>query len=126
MSTFVTAVVMALLFSMLAAKGQAQEDFWVLRFHVAPNGDDKWSGRSNTPNAGRTDGPFATVGRAQQAARQGKPNQSAGHGPIVVELRGGVYYLAEPIVLTPEDSDVIYQAAPNETPVLSGGTRLTG
>jgi hypothetical protein len=36
-------------------------------FYVATRGRDTWSGRLAVPNAGRTDGPFASVARAQQA-----------------------------------------------------------
>jgi len=38
-------------------------------FFVAINGDDQWSGSRATVNIGRTEGPFATVTRALQAAR---------------------------------------------------------
>ena len=30
-------------------------------FHVAPNGNDAWSGRLAEPNAAKTDGPLAGV-----------------------------------------------------------------
>src|SRR6476646_7696573 len=50
---------------------------------------------------------------------------------IVVLLRGGTYELQKPFVLGPLDSgrapyDVIYQAYPGETPVLSGGMVIRG
>ena len=126
MPTFATAVVLALLLSLLVARVHAGEDF---SFCVSPSGDDKWSGKLTEPNAAKTDGPFATFARAQQAVRQLKADQPNRHGATVVQVRGGVYYLAEPIVFTPEDSGtanapIVYTAAPNETPLLSGGTRL--
>ena len=51
--------------------------------------------------------------------------------PMVVELRGGTYYLPQPIVFGPEDSGdafgpVIYRAYAGERPVLSGGRPITG
>jgi len=50
---------------------------------------------------------------------------------IVVFLRGGTYELQKPFVLGPLDSgrapyDVIYEAYPGETPVLSGGIVIRG
>jgi hypothetical protein len=39
-------------------------------FYVAPDGDDSWSGTIPVPNRQKTDGPFATIGRAQVAVRQ--------------------------------------------------------
>jgi hypothetical protein len=88
--------------------------------YVSPDGDD-----SNSGTAGE---PFATIGRAQQAVRGiSKPLQ----GDVMVILRGGVYALDHAIVFDAADSgrnghDVVYQAVPNETPVISGGRRITG
>ena len=39
------------------------------QFYVATNGSDAWSGRLPAPNAKKTDGPFATLLRARDAAR---------------------------------------------------------
>src|SRR5947209_15303893 len=47
-------------------------------------------------------------------------------GPFTVSLRGGVYRLPETFVLTSEDSDVTYEAAPGERPIVSGGQRIEG
>src|SRR5689334_8543500 len=41
----------------------------MLDLYVAPDGDDRWSGRLAAPNAARTDGPFATLERARDALR---------------------------------------------------------
>jgi len=41
-------------------------------FHVSPDGSDNWSGKLAEPNGDRTDGPFASIDRARQAARAGK------------------------------------------------------
>ena len=98
-------------------------------FHVSPNGNDGWSGRLAEPNGARTDGPLATIGRAREAVRAlrqaGRLTQ-----PVVVRIRG-VHRLAEPLVLTPEDSGtekcpVTYTAYPGGKPVLSGGRPITG
>ena len=83
---------------------------------VAPGGDDA--------NPGSIEKPLATIRRAQQAARR-----LAGNEPVTVTLRAGTYYLAAPIVLTPDDSGtaekpVVYRAHPGEKVKLSGGRRL--
>jgi len=97
---------------------------------VSPTGNDAWSGRAHEPNAEKTDGPVATVHRAQEIARElkKKPGQAR---PIMVMIRGGTYYLDRPITLGPEDSGteqvpVVYRALPGERPILSGGRRITG
>lgn len=100
-------------------------------FFVSPQGDDSWSGTLPQPNAQRNDGPFATLPRAQQAVRQLKAQQPQRTRPIVVELRGGRYELADTLVFTPDDSGtseapVVYRAHADERPVLSGGVRLQG
>lgn len=105
-------------------------------FYVSPQGNDSWSGRLSAPSSARTDGPFATLGRAQSAVRDQrrslelKQASSDGRG-ITVLIRGGVYYLSAPITFTPEDSGtrsapVVYAAYPGEKPVISGGVRLSG
>ena len=38
-------------------------------FYVAPNGKDSWSGKLAAPNAASTDGPFASVAKAQIAVQ---------------------------------------------------------
>ena len=38
-------------------------------FFVAPDGNDSWSGTLAAPNTDRTDGPFASISRAQDAVR---------------------------------------------------------
>jgi parallel beta-helix repeat protein len=99
-------------------------------FHVAPDGNDTWSGKLPRPNAGRTDGPFATPARARDAVRQLRARERPTK-PITVLLRGGRYELAEPLTFTPADSGTAasptrFAAYPGEQPVLSGGRRITG
>lgn len=90
-------------------------------FFVAPDGNDRWSGTKAA--ASRDDGPFATVARAQAAARQLRPTLKPGQR-INVQLRGGRYQLAQPLHFGPEDSGLIVAAFPGETPVLSGGRKI--
>lgn len=99
-------------------------------FYVATDGDDAWSGRLPSPNAAGTDGPFETLARARDAVLELKAKP--GHeGPYVVMVRGGMYFLKEPLALGPDDSGtaerpVIYCAYPGEEVTLSGGRLVTG
>lgn len=100
-------------------------------FFVSPEGNDQWSGRLAEPNAEKTDGPLKTIHRAQGAVRQLKQREARRSRPILVIVRGGTYYLDRPIRFGPEDSGtkqapIIYQAYPDERPVLSGGVRIAG
>ncbi|NBV23430.1 MAG: PDZ domain-containing protein [Proteobacteria bacterium] len=87
-------------------------------FFVARNGDDA--------NPGTLAKPFATLQRAQRAART-----IGGREAVTVSVRTGTYYLPETLVIAAEDSGtksapVIYQAHQQEKPVISGGIPLTG
>lgn len=82
-------------------------------YFVSPSGHDE--------NPGTLEKPFATLQRAQQAARQKHED---------VFLRGGTYYLPDTLVFTARDSGmkggpVIIQNYRNEKPVISGGVRLS-
>ncbi len=94
--------------------------------YVAPNGNDAWSGRLAEANPAGTDGPFATLARAQAEARRLKAADA-----VTVLVRGGTYFLQQPLVLQPQDSGsrerpVVYAAYPGERPVFSGGRRIAG
>jgi len=90
-------------------------------FHVAPDG------RDDAP--GTAERPFATVARAGDAVRE---KIAAGlTADLTVLIRGGTYFLDEPLVFTPDDSGteqhaVTYAAWGDETPILSGGRPITG
>jgi hypothetical protein len=86
-------------------------------YFVSPTGDDR--------NPGNRERPFATLGRAQKAARQVQARQR-----VTVNLRAGIYYLPSTLVFTSNDSGtrnapVTYQAYEEEEAVISGGLRLT-
>jgi hypothetical protein len=85
-------------------------------FYVAPRGDDKASGK--------VDAPFATIARAQEAARAARGGKADSAKTIVV--RGGNYELDRPLTFTVEDSNTTIAALAGETPVFSGGRRITG
>jgi hypothetical protein len=83
--------------------------------YVSPTGDDA--------SRGTLEKPLATIARARDAVRGIKGE------PITIYLRGGTYYLKEPVVFSVEDSGteqapVVYAAYADETPVVSGGELL--
>lgn len=84
--------------------------------YVAEDGDDSASGTK--------DKPFATLKRAQKAAREALANSS-----VTVNVGDGIYFLDEPLYLTDEDSGLngnkmIYKG--NGNAVISGGRKLGG
>ncbi len=97
-------------------------------FFVATNGNDAWSGALSAPNEDGTDGPFATLQRAQQAVRD-RVRRGLTRA-VTALIRAGVYYLPQGLTFTPEDSGtakhaITYAAYPGEHPVLIGGVQLT-
>jgi hypothetical protein len=101
-------------------------------YYVATDGDDRWSGRHDAPQAGGSDGPFATLGRARDAVRALKREVGGGLSrPVTILIRGGRYELAAPLEFTPDDSGreqfpVVYEAYRSETPVFSVGRVIGG
>ena len=98
-----------------------------MNFFVSKDGNDQWSGTLDSPAA--ADGPFASLERSRDTIRklklEGKLNQ-----PVEVQVREGTYYLAEPLQFWGADSGteqcpITYTAYPGETPVLSGGRRIS-
>ena len=99
-------------------------------FYVATNGNDTWAGTLWNPNPTNTNGPFATIGRAQSAVQAILRNPNGRTAPIIVMIRGGNYY-QQALAFTSADSGsstlmVNWQNYPNETPLLSGGMVVTG
>lgn len=88
-------------------------------FYVSPQGSDA--------NPGTKEKPLATIGHARDVVRT-LPER--GKKPVSVILRGGVYYLPETLIFTPEDSGrrpgamVEYRSADGEETVISGGFEL--
>jgi len=120
------AIAGAILMAKVSKAGQKE-----IAFYVAPNGNDSWSGMLPAPNKAKTDGPFATLQRAVEAIRKLKQQQGGKlKQPVTVYLRGGTYFLGQPIVLTPEDSGnpqapITFRAYRNEKAIISGGRRIT-
>lgn len=65
------------------------------------------------------DGPIKTLAQARDAARAQRVKTRT--APITIRIGNGTYYLSETLVLTPEDSNTIWEAAPGARPVISGG-----
>jgi len=113
----------AVLLPMLVSSGSAATG--VTEYFVAPSGSDAWPGSRTKP--------FATLARAQAAARAAAPWAA---GDIVINVRRGTYRLDQPLELTDADSGrnghrVIYQAygygtSGQEEAVISGGRTVTG
>jgi hypothetical protein len=94
--------------------------------YVSPTGDDS-----------RSEGPFKTVARALQYTRarlaQLKVNGGTAPAAVEIRLRGGIYPLTEPLMLSAEDSGtgttrllISADATEKAAPILSGGVRLSG
>lgn len=122
-----------LLCAALAAESQSKFLNWPtggahVRIYVSPLGNDAWSGTLPAPNLAGTDGPFLHIGRAQAFVQAlNKANVSV----VSVILRGGLYPIAAPLAFSAADSgspttEIVYQNYPGETPVISGGMRVTG
>lgn len=97
-------------------------------FYVSPQGNDNWTGTLPEPDSGKTDGPFRTIRRAQEAVRKlkekvylpkreaiehlsspgaipyiGSPHPFGSGKDILVYVRDGIYPLTEPLVFEPGD-----------------------
>src|SRR3954468_6735838 len=107
--------VAAVLVSETGPPADAADPPTATEFHVAVGGNDAWGGASAAPNAGRTDGPFATVTRARDAVRQ--VIAKGLDRDVRVVVHGGTHYLPGGLKLSHEDSGtaqfkVTYAAAP--------------
>lgn len=98
------------------------QDAYAADIYVAVTGDDLHDG-----TAGR---PKATLPAALRQAREWRRlNDPAIRGGIHIIIRGGTYFLYEPVFIRPEDagtaeSPAIIEAAPGEKPVFSGGVPI--
>ncbi len=100
-------------------------------FYVAMNGRDTWSGKLSAPNKAGTDGPFATLTRAQQEARSARSG-TENFGCARVFVRGGAYSQTQSFTLTQQDSSLssslptLYAAYKDETVRIIGGRDVMG
>src|SRR5260370_8741060 len=86
---------------LLASFAARAENALVL--HVSPDGNAAWSGRLTKPNAGRTDGPLASLAGARDAIRKLKA-QGAVTKPIRVLVATHPYSLTHPPTFPPAHS----------------------
>jgi len=98
--------------------------------YVSIEGNDGWSGSLAQPNAGKTDGPLATLTGARDTIRRLKARGPLTE-PVHVVIADGTYTLTEPFVLTHQDSGtekcpVSYEAASGARPVFTGGRVIAG
>ena len=96
--------------------------------HVAPGGNDAWSGKLAVPNAEHTDGPLATLAGARDALRKAKVAAPITE-PVRIVVADGRFEVVAPVLLGLEDggtekAPVSYEAAPGARPVFSGGKRI--
>lgn len=102
-----------------------------ITLYVSSEGNDTWSGAFAEPEVNGSDGPLASLTAARDRIRALRANGSiAGDTTVTVRVRGGVYYLAEPLIFEPQDSGsaqapVTYASYPEEHPIFQGGRRLT-
>ncbi len=99
--------------------------------YVSPDGRADWSGTLPEPNADATDGPLPSVAAARDVIRVQRRRLRTRHPRIVVQVRGGTYFMENALTFTAEDGGntdhtAVYRAYENETPVLSGGRKITG
>ncbi len=88
------------------------------------------STKGNDANDGSENSPFATLGKAKQAAAEISDSMT---GDIIINIAGGEYALSETESFTPENSgkngyNIVYRGTGTEnTPtVFSGGKQVTG
>jgi hypothetical protein len=96
-------------------------------FFVATNGNDHWLGRLPEPELHGTNGPFATVSAALEAARLSRP--PSGGQPVraaTIYIGPGTYFQDRALALTPRDSGLVLKAYPGAKPVISGGWPIAG
>ncbi len=68
-------------------------------------------------------GPDESLTALRDRARRERASATQ---PVTIRLAGRTYSITEPLVLGPEDSYTNWEAAPGQTPVVSGGRAITG
>ena len=99
--------------------------------YVAVNGKDAWTGKLAAANAGKTDGPFATLERARDEIRKMKKAGGLPKGGVTVEVRVGAYQRDKTLELTKDDagtadSPIVYRARKGEEVRLVAGKVVRG
>jgi len=121
-------LMLAMMFQ-LAVRAEGGERGAIL--YVAAGGQAKWSGTLADPNEDRSDGPLPSIQAARDTIRRQRSQGNWRDEGVTVWIRGGEYYLTEPLVFGPQDSGrpggpVSYAAYHDERPAISGGRVITG
>lgn len=98
-----------------------------LTFYVAPNGDDSMTGTATEKRG--AEGPFLTIERARDAIRALKLSAGLPGDGVSVEIQAGTYRLTRPLEFGHQDGGekgqpIIYRAARNATPRITGAIRV--
>ncbi len=98
--------------------------------HVAPEGNDRWSGAFARPNPEGSDGPLASLSGARDAIRRLR-YRDRHDGPIEVVVADGTYEMRAPLELGRQDSGspehrIVYRAAAGAHPLFTGGRQIKG
>ncbi|MBI5705423.1 MAG: right-handed parallel beta-helix repeat-containing protein [Armatimonadetes bacterium] len=94
-----------------------------VEYYVSPQGDDSWSGKLNSPNAAKTDGPFRTVERARRTIAEIDIRTRGKE--IVVWLREGEHRLTDTLRFVgpgwgSATAPVRFEAYRSEKPTING------
>jgi len=105
----------------LATSAPARE----ITLHVAPDGNDQWTGAPARPD-GRSDGPLASLQGARDRVRALRRDNNGQRDSVVVQIAPGTYSLTEPVAFEPIDGSTTYRAEPGGEVVFDGGRTIEG
>jgi hypothetical protein len=115
-------ILQILLIQTICLSGGCQTGENPVEIWISPGGDDH--------NPGTREQPMASLSTALRKAREMRRlNDSLITDGVHIILKGGVYRQHEPVLIRPEDSGseqapTVIQAAPDETPIISGGMSI--
>lgn len=92
-------------------------------FYLSPNGSDSRDGRF-ARSTGKNGGPWKTLMGARDNIRALRSSGTV-RGSVRVVVAGGRYPQFEPVEFGPDDSDVVWVAAPGTAPVFDGGETIS-
>ncbi|MFI4911921.1 MAG: right-handed parallel beta-helix repeat-containing protein [Sedimentisphaeraceae bacterium JB056] len=101
-----------------------------IKLYVSVGGNDQWSGQLPQATIEKNDGPLMTIEAARDKIRQIREGSQEPFSATVF-IREGLYELNQTVVFGLEDSGegncrISYEAYPDEKPVLTGSTQVTG
>jgi len=96
-----------------------------ITLHVAPDGDDHWTGAS-ARHDGQSDGPLASLQGARDRVRAMRSRQNGQRDHVTILIAPGAYSLTEPVVFEPIDGSTTYRAEPSGEVLFDGGRAIEG